>query len=167
MAAPKGNRYGVDSENFFKPKKYSPEEWCSVFIQYLSVRGEEKWNKKEAIKSGDMAGKTMSVPVEMPLSIESFCVFAGVHKQTFYNYEGKGVDNNYEEYIDSTTRMREVIEANQLDGATVNAFNPGIIAKRLSMVDKKDITSKGEKIEKGTSIENVVVEFVDYSENED
>jgi len=133
MAAPLGNRYGVDSENFFKPKKYTPEEWCSKFVEYLEDRQNKVWNKKEAIKSGDMAGKVMDVPSSMPLSIESFCVFARVAKDTFYNYEKK---KGYEEYFDITTRIREIIEADQLDGATIGAYNTNIIARRLGLVDK-------------------------------
>ena len=140
MPAPKGNRYGVDSGNFFKPKEYTPAEWEEIFYAYLDYRGDKKWNKKEAIKSGEMAGKTMDVPHQLPLTIESFCVFSGVSMQTFRNYEKK---EGYEEYFDVTTRMREIIESDQTDGAIVGAYNPNIIARKLGLVDKKQTELKG------------------------
>lgn len=135
--APKGNRYGIDSGNFFNPKKYNPKEWVEVFTNYLCDRGNKVWNKKEAIKSGDMAGTLIDLPNQMPLSIESFCVYANCSKQTFYNYEK---EEGYEEYFDITTRMREIIESDQLDGATVGAYNPNIIARRLGLADKQEFT---------------------------
>lgn len=144
MPAPKGNRYGVDSGNFFKPKKYTPQEWSDTFMSYLEDRGARVWNKKESIKSGDLAGKTMDVPTQLPLTIESFCVFANVSKQTFYNYER---EIGYEEYFDITTYMREVIESDQLDGATVGAYNPNIIARKLGLSENIDHTTKGDKMQ--------------------
>lgn len=135
--APKGNRYGVDSGNFFKPKKYSKEDWVAKFMEYLIERGEKVWNKKEPIKTGDMAGETMDVPTQLPLSIESFCVYAGVVRDTFLNYEKV---EGYEEYFEVTTYMREIIESDQLDGATVGAYNPNIIARRLGLTDKTQQT---------------------------
>jgi hypothetical protein len=133
MSAPKGNRYGIDSGNFFKPKKYTPVTWKNVFIKYLNDRQNKAWSKNEPIKSGEKAGELMKVPTQLPLTIESFCVFAGVSKQTFYNYEGAV---GYEKYFDITTRIREVIESDQFDGATVGAYNPNIIARKLGLAEK-------------------------------
>lgn len=133
MAAPKGNRFGVDCETFVKPKSYNPEEWVKKFVEYLEYMDEKVWNVKHPIKGGDMAGTVMDVPVSTPLSIRSFCVFAGISVDTFSNYEkSKG----YEDYFGVTTRMRTVIEANQLEGATVGAYNANIVARLLGLAEK-------------------------------
>lgn len=142
MAAPKKNRFGIDSGNFFKPKKYTPRKWKDVFIKYLFERGKKTWHKKEAIKSGMNAGKIINIPTQIPLTIESFCVFAGVSKQTFYNYEK---EDGYEEYFDITTRMREIIESDQLDGASIGAYNQSIIARKLGLAEKIENTIKSEQ----------------------
>ena len=135
MPAPKGNRYGVDLESFVKPKSYQPQEWAQKFIDYLEVRQGKVWNKKECIKSGDSAGTVFDVPISLPLTIESFCVFANVSMQTFSNYEKK---EGYEDYFGVTTRIRTVIEAEQLEGAVIGAYNPNIVARKLGLADKRE-----------------------------
>lgn len=139
MPAPKGNKYGVGRDSF-KPKTYQPKEWWDKFIDYLEDRGNKVWNKKEAIKSGDMAGTVMDVPVSLPLTMESFCVYANVSMDTFRNYESK---LGYEDYFDLTTRMRTIIESEQLEGATVGAYNQNIIARKLGLTDKQELDVKG------------------------
>lgn len=141
MAAPKGNRYGVDSGNFFKPKSYTPEEWKEVFLKYLDHRQNKVWKKNEAIKGGDLAGQIIGVPSNLPLTIESFCIFADVSLQTFYNYE-KG--EKYKEYFEITARIRQVIESDQLEGSIVGAYNPNIIARKLGLSE----TTKNENTHK-------------------
>lgn len=136
MAAPKGNRYGVDSGNFFKRKAYTVEEWKEVFIAYLEDRAEKKWYKNEAVKSGNNAGEIIKIPNDVPLSIESFCVFANISKQTFYNYESA---EGYQEYFEVTTRIREVIESDQLDGAMLGVYNPNIVARKLGLAENQNI----------------------------
>jgi len=133
MAETKNRFKQLVAKNFFKPKKYSPEQWKDIFIEYLADRGERVWNKKEPIKSGDHAGKLIDVPNQLPLTMESFCVFAGVTLQTFNNYEKM---KGYEQYFGLTTRMRDIIESDQLDGATVGAYNPNIIARKLGLSEK-------------------------------
>ena len=152
MAAPKGNRYGVDSGNFFKPKAYTPEEWGHVFLDYLKDRQDKEWQKKEPIKSGDRAGDIIDIPHCLPLTIRSFCVFANVIPDTFRNYEKA---EGYEEYFLITTRMRNVIEADQIDGATVGAYNPNIIARLIGLKDRSDVTSNDTEIDNNVTVEIV------------
>ena len=134
-AAPKGNRYGVDLASFVKPKSYQPKEWAQKFIDYLEHRQGKVWNKQESIKSGDSAGTVFDVPISLPLTIESFCVFANVSMQTFYNYEKA---KTYEDYFEITARIRITIESDQLEGAIVGAYNPNIIARKLGLADKTE-----------------------------
>lgn len=140
MPAPKGNRFGCDLESFRKPKSYSPQEWVEKFIQYLEHMEDKVWNKKEAIKSGEQTGKIIDIPTSTPLSIRGFCVFANISKQTFLNYES---EEGYEDYFDPTTRMRTVIEACQLEGAMVNAYNGSIVSSLVGLTKKNETTLKG------------------------
>lgn len=139
MAAPKGNRFAVDLENFRKPKAYTPDQWSDVFVKYLESIEDKVWNKKEAIKSGDMVGKLIDVPTVSPPTIRAFCVFANVSHQTFLNYESR---EGYDEYFELTTRMRDVIESAQLEGALVMAYSQNIVARLQGLADKKEIKGK-------------------------
>ena len=74
------------------------------------------------------------------MSIESFCIFADITTQTFRNYESNSKE--YKDFFEVTTRIRTIIESQQFEGATVGAYNPNIIARKLGLVDKSDIEMK-------------------------
>ena len=139
MPAPKGNRFGCDLENFRKPKAYNPDEWANVFVEYLKSIEDSVWNKKEAIKSGELAGKLIDIPTSTPPSIRAFCVFANVTHQTFLNYEKS---EGYEDYFELTSRMRGIIESVQLEGALLMVYSQNIVARLHGYVDKKEQTGE-------------------------
>jgi len=139
MAAPKGNNYWQFAGKKGRDYKYTPEELWEEALGYFEWISNSVWNKKEAIKSGDMAGKLVDIPTTTPMSLKGFCLFADLNFQTFLNYEK---DENNKGFIDITTRIRSIIESNQFEGATVGAYNPNIIARVLGLVDKKEIEQK-------------------------
>ena len=137
MAAPKGNNYWEFRNKHGRGFKYTPEDFWNEAVNYFIYMSNKVWNKKEAIKSGDLAGTTMDVPTQTPMSIESFCLFADITTETFRNYESNAKE--YKDFFDVTTRIRGVIESNQFEGATVGAYNPNIIARKLGLADKKEV----------------------------
>lgn len=74
----------------------------------------------------------MDVPTQTPMSIQSFCLFADIDDNTFLRYEK---EEGYEDFWAITTRIKGIIESNQFEGATVGAYNPNIIARKLGLVD--------------------------------
>ena len=125
-----------------KPKRYTPIELWNVFINYLEQRDNEFVSKPEMVKGGENAGIIIDVPLKLPLSVESFCVFAEMSKQTFYNYLNKNLPE-YKDYLDTSTRIKEIIEQNQIDGASVGLYKENIIGKRLGLSEKTETTIKG------------------------
>lgn len=138
MAAPKKNNYWQFAEKHGRDFKYTPELLWKEAIDYFEWITQKVWNKKEPIKSGDMAGNLIDVPTQTPMSIEGFCLFADISKQTFYNYESN--KDEYKAFFDITTRIRGIIESNQFEGATVGVYNPNIIARKLGLADKQEVT---------------------------
>lgn len=134
MAAAKGNNYWEFRDKHGRDFAYTPEGLWDEAVKYFDWISTRVWNKKEAIKSGDLAGKTMDVPTSTPMSIESFCIFADITTDTFRNYQSN--KDSYKDFLEVTTRIREIIESNQFEGATVGAYNPNIIARKLGLVDK-------------------------------
>lgn len=143
MAAPKGNNYWQFRNKHGRDFKYTPDALWEEAEKYFEWMSSRVWNKKEAIKSGEMAGTLIDIPTQTPMSIESFCLFADIDDNTFLRYEKQ---EGYESFWDITTRIRKVIESNQFEGATVGAYNPNIIARKLGLTDKTDITTGGDKI---------------------
>lgn len=148
MAAPIGNNYWQFRNKHGRDFKYTPEGLWEEAVRYFEWMSERVWNKKEAIKSGDLAGTIMDVPVTTPMSIESFCLFADIGTDTFRNYESGSPE--YKDFFEVTTRIRGIIESQQLEGATVGTYNANIIARKLGLADKTDVTSKGEAVSFGS-----------------
>jgi len=144
MGAPKGNKYWDFAGKHGRSHKYTPENFWLEAIKYFEWSESRTWNKKEAIKSGDKAGTLIDIPTTSPMSIEGFCLFADISFQTFLNYESN--EESYKDFFEITTRVRKIIESQQFEGATVGAYNPNIIARKLGLVDKTDQTSGGKPI---------------------
>lgn len=144
MGAPKGNNYWQFREKHGRGFRYSPETFWEEAVKYFEWMQDKVWNKKDPIKSGDMAGTLIDVPTQTPMSIESFCLFADISMETFRNYESK--EEQYKDFFEVTTRIRTIIESQQFEGATVGAFNPNIIARKLGLQDRTDLTTNGKDI---------------------
>lgn len=138
MAAAKGNNYWQFRGKHGRDFKYTPEEWDTESVKYFEYMASKVWNKKEAIKSGELAGQLIDIPTQTPMSIESFCLFMDIDRGTWDNYESN--EGNYKDFFNITTRVRAVIESNQFEGATVGAYNPNIIARKLGLVDRQEQT---------------------------
>lgn len=144
MAAPEGNKNYLFRLTDGKLKAYSVDEWALKLAAYFLFMANEFWQKKESIKSGDLAGRTMDVPVQTPLSRKSLCIFAEISEQTLRNYTSN--EGAYIDYFDLTSHALTIIDNNQIEGAILGAYNPNIIARLQGLVDKTDVTTAGEKI---------------------
>lgn len=142
MSAPKGNNYWQFRGKHGRDFKYTPDLFWDEAVKYFEFMQTRVWNKKDPIKSGDMAGTLIDVPTQTPMSMESFCLFADISTETFRNYESN--EDSYKDFFEVTTRIRTIIESQQFEGATVGAFNPNIIAQKLGLVTKMQNELSGE-----------------------
>lgn len=147
MGAPLGNNYWQFRNKHGRDYKYQPEELWEEFKQYVEWVNDTPWYKNEAIKSGDMAGTIIPIPTRKPLTIEGFCLFADIVHKTFMDYEKR------KDFVTVVTRIRGAIENDQLEGASVGAYNPNIIARKLGLQDKQQTEHTGEIIVKPPKFE--------------
>jgi hypothetical protein len=142
MSAPKGNKYYMNRQKNGRERIFSsPEKFLHKAYEYFEYCNKHPWKKNEAIKSGEKVGKIIKVPTQCPYTIEGLCVYAGISKDTFYRYEAR------KGFSDVATHVREIIEANQLEGAIIGAYNPSIIARKLGLKEHTDHTTDGNSIE--------------------
>lgn len=134
MSAPKGNNYWQFRNKHGRDHAYTPEGFWEEAVNYFEWMSEKVWNKKDPIKSGDMAGTLMDIPTQTPMSIASFCLYADIDENTFQRYEK---ETGYNDFWAVTKTIKLIIESQQFEGATVGAFNPNIIAKKLGLVEKQ------------------------------
>lgn len=150
MGAPKGNNYWQFRNKHGRGFIYTPEAFWEEAVKYFEWMQNNVWNKKEAIKSGQQTGDLIDIPTQTPMSIESFCLFADIDRTTFLNYESN--KDPYKDFFQVTTRIRTIIESQQFEGATVGAFNPNIIARKLGLTERTDHTTNGQPLPASPSL---------------
>lgn len=126
-----------------RPRKFTPERFEEVFEEY------KKWAKETPIRVNRVsAGQTVSVPCERPLTLTGFCLFAGISRSSFHNYEAQ------EEFSFLLTFIREAIEADQLRGAMVGMYESAIVTRVLRLADRQNVTTN----ERGLRTSDLVIE---------
>ena len=83
----------------------------------------------------------ITVPLERPLTLAGFCIYTGIVPETFRNLE------QTEEFFGARARVRARIEADQLEGALCEQFNPTIASRVLKLADRTDVTTNGKPIQ--------------------
>jgi hypothetical protein len=136
MAAPKGNEFWKLRSKHGRDKIFeSPEIFIEAAYEYFAYCNETPWFKNEAVKSGFNVGQIVEIPTQKPYTLGGLCIFLHIDRQTFINYEK---NKAYKDFFEVFTHVREIIETNQLEGATVGAFNANIIGRLLGLVDKTE-----------------------------
>jgi len=138
MPAPKGNTYWKLAKGFGvgKSKKYKPNELWEKALDYF------EWIEKNPLKEERVFanGVRMKVDKMRAMTILGFCLFANISRELFDNY------SNDETYIDITTRIRDVIYTQKLEGAAADLLNTNIIARELGLKDRSDVTTNENEI---------------------
>lgn len=145
MPAPKGNQYWtLRSKHGADAIFTDPQVLLDACMEYFKATEQRKWYKKEAIKGGKDSGKTVDIPIETPFSISGLCIFLGVNTVYFNQFEESKTYKDNKDFSKVITHVKDIIETQQFEGATVGAFNANIIARKLGLVDKGEIDNKGE-----------------------
>lgn len=129
-----------------RPRSFTPEEFEQAWEDYFSWCDANPWKKNEMIKSGDLAGRLVEVPIPRPYSEIGFCAYHGLGEhyinQLAGSLEGRK-DAKSKQYSYILTRARAKCRSQKFEGAAVGAFNANIIARDLGMVDKQDVKHDG------------------------
>lgn len=129
-------KYYVGDRGLFRKKLFeTPQQLWEAFCEYVDWARANPWKKSEAIKSGDCSGDIIEVPIERPLTIGGFCVFAGIGTATFHDY---GHKEGYKEYSNVCRQIEEVTRTQKFEGAAVGTYNANIIARDLGLREKTE-----------------------------
>lgn len=155
MAAPIGNQFWKLRSKHGRDLIFSsPELLWEAATEYFEWCDEHPWVKVEQRKGNiiipkgydgdlaDMLNPTVELPTARPYTIQGLCLYLSCDDELLDNYGAK------EDFSEVVTRIRTIIYTQKYEGAAVGAFNASIIARDLGLVDKSDLTSKGERIGK-------------------
>lgn len=123
-------------------KKYiqTPEIMYELFEKYKSKIHENPRYQYQL----DKTGKTVPVPLRVPLTFEGFYVYCyneiGCIDQYFENR-----DKRYSEYVAICSRIKKEIRQDQIEGGMVGQYNASITQRLNNLIDKQQHEVKMEQ----------------------
>lgn len=130
-----------------RPKNIpTPEILEDLFEAYCQEVDENPIYKAEPIKSGDMAGTIIQVPLRRPYLWEGFSVFlwrAGI----LANLDDYKTNKNgaYDEFSSILAKIMDEIRNRNLTGAFAGSFKESITARYHGLSDKQEIKAAVEQ----------------------
>lgn len=129
MAAPKGNKFWeARATSGRKPIFESPEHLWDSAVEYFEwVESNPIWANKVTQYQG--------VPVDMPvakmraMTVGAMCIFLDITHQAWLNYCER------EDFIEVTSKIKQIIYSQKLEGAAADELNANIIARELGLKD--------------------------------
>ena len=129
------------------PKFETPEQLWNACVEYFDWVTKHPFAEQNAAAfQGDITKYHLSKP--RPMTIGCLCLFLDIEFVTWCDYKkNKGAEFSY-----ICQAAEQTIREQKFMGAAAGFFNHAIIARDLGLVDKKDLTSDGEKLPAGGSI---------------
>lgn len=144
MGAPEGNQFWKLRSKHGRDKIFSsPEILWEECCKYFEATDSRKWTKK------DWVGKDafeVTRETETPYSKSGLCLFLDCDWRTIEALK----DDSNKDFMHIITRIEQIIYTQKLEGASVGAFNPSIVARELGLTEKQDISNTNINIELST-----------------
>lgn len=126
-----------------KPKYIqTPEKMWELFERYVEHERANPMYKTEYVgRDGEM----VKTPLETPITFEGFeCYLADVGVIEDLGKYSANTDNAYSEYVTIISRIRNNCFSHNFKGAAVGLFNANLIARKLGLSEKNDVSIKQE-----------------------
>ena len=132
MAAPLENEYYLLRVRSGRHPEYTPEALLQRANEYFEWVEQNPFKEEVIFHAQGLITKDY-VTKKRPLTLEGFCIYANIVKNTFYSYEKN------KDFVNITSYIRETIENQQLELASAGFLNANIIARKLGLSDKSEV----------------------------
>lgn len=139
MPAPIGNQFWKQRSKHGRDKIFSnPDELWDASCEYFEWVDSNpliayEWNGKDPIKC--------DLEKMRPFTLKGLCLFLGVNEK-YFNH----IEQTNEDFVNVSTRIRDIIFTQKFEGAAAGFFNPNIMSRDLGLVDKQEKHSTGDGI---------------------
>ena len=113
----------------------TPEIFLKAALNYFDLVDSEPWYRHEPVKTGEMSGKTMQIPVSRPYSVKGLCVHLGFPES---HWTDMRMSEDYADFQDVFDFIEDIILKQQFEGAAIGAFNSSIINRASGLSDAQD-----------------------------
>lgn len=118
-------------------RAYTSDELLAVALEYFQWCNEHPLKEEKVFCFKGAISRT-TISLMRPFTITGFCIFAGIHSDTFTTvYRGR------EDMKEACDLISSIIRTQKFEGAAANLMNPIIIARDLGLTDKHEITGAG------------------------
>ena len=159
MGAPKGNQFWKFRSKHGRDKLFTtPELLWGAAREYFQWCDEHPWMKVEQARATGKPGLALKVtkgkvkdiqatrpaglaelPTARPYTLSGLCHYLDCAESYFREFKRNKPPDDFMTVI---TRIELIIETRQFEGATVGAYNANIIARKLGLSDKSELTGK-------------------------
>lgn len=140
MAAPKGNQFWKLRSKHGRDTLFAtPDLMWEAACEYFDWCDNNPWIT-EKVKSKDSGKEIEASPTQRPYTLSGLCLYLNCNQGYFYDFK-KICDKDFSDIV---TRIEEIIETQQFEGATVGAYNANIVARKLGLTDKQETKSEVE-----------------------
>lgn len=138
MAAPKGNQFWKLRSKHGRDKLFAtPDLLWDAACEYFQWCDDNPWCVIKNKTKGKTKEKEESL-TQRPYTLSGFLSYCGANEAYWRQFK----QADHEEFSTVVSRIENIIETQQLEGAIVGAFNPNIIARKLGLAEKNDSTIK-------------------------
>lgn len=118
----------------------TPEKMWELFLEYVEHEKENPIYKRDYVGKD---GKEVDTPLQVPITFEGFENHLAINGiiNDLGDYS-KNKEERYSEYAPILTRIRNFCFSQNFKGASVNVFNPALIAKKLGLIERKEIDKR-------------------------
>ena len=120
----------------------TPEKLMEIFEEY---RAYTLANPRHSYSLSNKTGEIVAIPLEVPLTLDGFEVWAFKEYGDIHNYFDNAGDR-YSDYKVVCTHIRKEIRQDQINGGMVGQYNPSITQRLNNLTEKSDITTNGKDI---------------------
>lgn len=176
MSALKGNEYYKIRTTNGRNRKYSPSSLKKKANEYFQWAIDNPLLESKVVtgtNTEEVDGKMITrshaviqVPKMRPFTLQGFCNYASISNDTFKNYEKIEIKEDFDEkkikeakdFLAVTKAIRGIIENQQFEGAASGFLNHNIIARRLGLIDKQQLSGDPERPLMGGKVTMVIKE---------
>ena len=121
-----------------RPRKIdSPDTLLSLFREYKTwVKDNPRYKYTLNQRSGEMVAE----PLEVPLSMEGFEVWAFEKHELWIEHYIKNTNEAYQEFCSVSTYIKREIRSDQINGGLVGQYNANLTARLNGLTEKTETT---------------------------
>jgi hypothetical protein len=129
----KGNEWWRQRTKHGRDKLFStPDILWNEACKYFESVDARKWTKKDWVGKDAIEVEREN---ETPYTKSGLYLFLDIDNDTWDLYKKRT------DFIDICSRIEKIIYTQKIEGASVGAFNPSIVARELGLAEKTDLTA--------------------------